>query len=195
MPDRGSPIVTSESIPYREMIDGDPDRGVALFDSQLRLVYANLAARGVLHDQEGHLAAALNDALTAFRDRLERSDAAHPPPELHLGTEAGRRMRATLTPIAKADGRGFLVRLSPPGLFAEPTMRNLQTRFRLTLREAQVALSVSKGATNAETAKGLGITEKTVKNALMAVFTKCKVRNRVEMALRAHDALAGGDRR
>ena len=37
-------------------------------------------------------------------------------------------------------------------------------------------------------AQKLGIVEKTVKNVLMSVFTKCNVRNRVQLALRAYDA-------
>jgi len=195
LPDRGNANPAADSIPYRDMLDGDPDRGIALFDAEIRLVYANPAARSVLHDQDGRLAQSLHEALAASRDRLGRSEAATPPAEILLGAEAGRRARATFSALNRSGARGFLVRLSPPGLFAEPTVRNLQTRFRLTLREAQVALSVAKGATNAETAGQLGITEKTVKNALMAVFAKCKVRNRVELALRAHDALASMDTR
>jgi DNA-binding NarL/FixJ family response regulator len=72
--------------------------------------------------------------------------------------------------------------------WCEPTVRRLQSRFGLTLREAQVAAGVARGHTNAEVAERLGIVEKTVKNVLMSVFTKCKVRNRVELALRAFDA-------
>ena len=72
--------------------------------------------------------------------------------------------------------------------WSEPTVRRLQSRFGLTLREAQVAAGVARGHTNAEVAERLGIVEKTVKNVLMSVFTKCKVRNRVELALRAFDA-------
>ena len=77
-----------------------------------------------------------------------------------------------------------------------PTVRRLQSRFGLTLREAQVAAGVARGHTNAEVAGKLGIVEKTVKNVLMSVFTKCRVRNRVELALRAFDApIPGLDQR
>ena len=67
-------------------------------------------------------------------------------------------------------------------------MKRLQGRFGLTLREAQVAAGVARGLTNLEVASRLGIVEKTVKNVLMSVFTKCRVRNRVELALRAFEA-------
>ena len=67
-------------------------------------------------------------------------------------------------------------------------VRRLQSRFGLTVREAQVAAGVARGHTNREVAGQLGIVEKTVKNVLMSVFTKCNVRNRVQLALRAYDA-------
>ncbi len=72
--------------------------------------------------------------------------------------------------------------------WAEPTVRRLQSRFGLTVREAQVAAGVARGHTNREVAEQLGIVEKTVKNVLMSVFNKVNVRNRVQLALRAYDA-------
>jgi DNA-binding CsgD family transcriptional regulator len=126
-------------------------------------------------------------AIQGFRDRLGRSETASPPGEVVLGDGQARQCRATFAHLAKGPQHWFIVRLSPPGQFAEPSVRVLQTRFLLTLREAEVALAVATGLTNAEVASTLGITEKTVKNALMAVFAKCRVRNRVELALQTHD--------
>lgn len=188
MPHPGSSSVVTEVMPFREVMDGDPDRGIALFDLDLHLVYANPVARSQLYDGDGVVLGELRDAIAAFRERLERSEYAPPPGEILLGLDPTRRCRATVAHLVRPSGRWFVVRVSPPGLFAEPTIRRLQTRFRLTLREAQVALAVARGHTNAEVATQLGITEKTVKNALMAVFVKCGVRNRVELALKAHDA-------
>jgi DNA-binding CsgD family transcriptional regulator len=184
--ERGGPGAVGE-VPFRDILDGDADRGVAIYDPSLRMVYANASARGLLHDPDGHATASLLQALQTFRDRVERSETAPAPGEILLGVEAGRRARATIANLNRSGQRWFIVRLSPPGLFAEPSVRSLQTRFLLTLRESQVALAVAKGQTNAEVAGQLGITEKTVKNALMSVFAKCKVRNRVELALCAHD--------
>jgi DNA-binding CsgD family transcriptional regulator len=178
----------TDVVPFRELLDGDLDRGIALYDLALRLVYANPAGRAVLHDPDGRFGTALRDALAGFRDRISRSDAAPAPPELVLGDDGGRRVRATIGVLGRAHPSHLVVRFAPTGHFAEPTVRALQTRFRLTLREAEVALAVAKGCTNSEAAGRLGITEKTVKNALMAVFAKCRARNRVELALRAHDA-------
>ena len=177
-----------DGVLYRELLEGDLDRGVAVYDLSLRLVYANPAGRAVLHDPDGRFGNALRDTLAGYRDRVSRSDAAPPPPELVLGDEAGRRVRASIAALGRGHPSYLVVRFAPTGHFAEPTVRALQTRFRLTLREAEVALAVAKGSTNGEAAARLGITEKTVKNALMAVFAKCRARNRVELALRAHDA-------
>jgi DNA-binding CsgD family transcriptional regulator len=182
-----------DALPLRELLDGDGDRGVALLTSDLRLVYANPSARSFLRDHgpagaEPSVPAPVLDALTAFRERLVRQSTAMPPDEIVLGTNGLRRVRCLMTSLLQGGRRYFVVRMAPPGLFAEPTVRRLQTRFGFTVREAQVALAVAKGLTNAETALHLGITEKTVKNALMSVYAKCGVRNRVELALKAHDA-------
>jgi DNA-binding CsgD family transcriptional regulator len=186
VPDRGAHGDATE-VPFRQILDSDPDRGIAIYDENLRLVYVNGAARAHLHDRDGSISTAVTNAVQNFRDRLGRSETANPPAEILVGGDAERHCRATFAHLAKGPQHWFIVRLSPPGQFAEPSVRVLQTRFLLTLREAEVALAVSTGLTNAEVAATLGITEKTVKNALMAVFAKCRVRNRVELALQTHD--------
>lgn len=185
---------TSESqdaLPLREVLDGDAERGVLLYDQQLRQLYANPAARSRLYDADGAALASLHEALASFRTRLDRSENAQPPGEILCAADTARPFRATISVLRRDAARWFCIRLAPPGLFAEPSIRRLQTRFRLTLREAEVALDVARGLTNAEVAAHLGITVKTVKNALMAVFAKVEVRNRVELALKAHDATIG----
>jgi hypothetical protein len=167
--DRGTPSDGTE-VPFRQVLDGDADRGIAVYDGNLRLVYANPAARAHLHDRDGTLSAAVTNAVASYRDRLDRSDTALPPAEILVGGEVGRHCRATFGHLGRGGQHWFIVRLSPPGQFAEPSVRTLQTRFLLTLREAEVALAVATGLTNAEVAATLGITEKTVKNALMTVF-------------------------
>ncbi len=191
MADRWLSTPGSDSLPYRDLLDGDPDRGVVLFDADLRIVYANVAARAQTHDGDGARLAGLREAVSAFRSRLERSGGPPLPVEVPLGDAAGRPFRATIGALGREGARWFVVRISPPGQYAEPSVRRLQTRFQLTLREAQVAVDVALGYSNAEVASRHGITEKTVKNALMSVFAKCSVRNRVELALRAHDAPVG----
>lgn len=53
----------------------------------------------------------------------------------------------------------------------------------LTDRERGVALAVVRGATNKEVARQLGITERTVKAHLSAIFKKLAVRDRLQLIL------------
>lgn len=53
----------------------------------------------------------------------------------------------------------------------------------LSAREREVALAVSRGASNKEIARELKITERTVKAHLGAIFTKLGVRDRLHLAL------------
>lgn len=53
----------------------------------------------------------------------------------------------------------------------------------LTEREYEVAQTVCSGASNKEVARRLGITERTVKAHVGAVFEKLKVRDRLQLAL------------
>jgi len=53
----------------------------------------------------------------------------------------------------------------------------------LTKRELEVARTVAGGSSNKEVARQLGITERTVKAHVGAVFQKLKVRDRLHLAL------------
>ena len=54
---------------------------------------------------------------------------------------------------------------------------------RLSQRERQVAEAASRGSTNKEVARAMGITERTVKAHLSAAFEKLGVRDRMQLAL------------
>jgi DNA-binding NarL/FixJ family response regulator len=54
---------------------------------------------------------------------------------------------------------------------------------RLTPREEEVARAIAEGASNKEIARGLGITERTVKLHVGAVLDKLGVRDRLQIAL------------
>jgi two-component system nitrate/nitrite response regulator NarL len=58
----------------------------------------------------------------------------------------------------------------------------------LSAREAEVARAVAEGHSNKEVARILGITERTVKAHLGAVFEKLGVRDRLHLVLRMSDA-------
>lgn len=53
----------------------------------------------------------------------------------------------------------------------------------LSVREHQVAQAVARGGTNKEIARAMGITERTVKAHLTAIFEKLGVRDRLQLSL------------
>ncbi len=53
----------------------------------------------------------------------------------------------------------------------------------LSTREHQVAQAVARGGTNKEIARAMGITERTVKAHLSAIFEKLEVRDRLQLSL------------
>lgn len=65
----------------------------------------------------------------------------------------------------------------------------------LTERETTVARYAASGQANAQIAEALGITERTVKAHLSAVFEKLKVSDRLQLALLVHGISAPADTR
>ena len=61
----------------------------------------------------------------------------------------------------------------------------------LTARERRLVRELLTGATNREIAARLGLREQTVKNLLSVIYRKVGVRNRLELALTAREALPG----
>ncbi len=176
----------------KDLLDSDPHRGVALLTADRRVLYANTAAGNMLRDGtprggDSLLPATVDHWLEQFIERM-RSQRGPASADIYYPDEAACRLRVSVESMLRDHVPHIVLRVQSQIPWAEPTVRRLQSRFGLTLREAQVAAGVARGHTNAEVADKLGIVEKTVKNVLMSVFTKCKVRNRVELALRAFDA-------
>ena len=179
----------------RDLVDSDPDHGVVLMTADRRVLYSNAAARTHLRDgtprgEEALLPETMDRLIEGFVSRAQ-TQRGPTSAELYYPSDTDRRVRISIEAVRRDAGMHVVLRAHPATPWAEPTVRRLQSRFGLTVREAQVAAGVAKGHTNAEVAGQLGIVEKTVKNVLMSVFTKCSVRNRVELALRAYDAPVG----
>ncbi len=180
------------------LLDSDPERGVALLTLDGEVVYANTAASNLLRDgsprgRDPLLPAPLDAWLGSFATSLlgangpRQIDAYYPDDD-------DRRLRVSAEAF-DVDGTACIaLRVQSARPWSEPTVRRLQGRFALTMREAQIAAHVARGCPNGEVAGRLGIAEKSVKNVLMSVYRKCRVRNRVELALRVYDAPFGGDR-
>lgn len=176
----------------KDLLDGDPDRGVAFLTADRRVLYANTAAGNMLRDgtprgSDSLLPATVDHWLEQFIERA-RGQRGPASADIYYPDETECRLRISVESTLRDHVPHVVLRVQSQIPWAAPTVRRLQSRFGLTLREAQVAAGVARGHTNAEVAGQLGIVEKTVKNVLMSVFTKCKVRNRVELALRAFDA-------
>ena len=176
----------------KELLDSDPERGVVLLNADRRAVYSNTAASNMLRDGtprgvDSLLPASVDRWIEEFQGRV-RTQRGPATADIYYPDEQECTLRISVEAVERERVPHVVLRVHSQIPWAEPTVRRLQSRFGLTLREAQVAAGVARGHTNAEVADRLGIVEKTVKNVLMSVFTKCKVRNRVELALRAFDA-------
>ena len=62
-------------------------------------------------------------------------------------------------------------------------MRSTPPHLMLTPRERDLVRGIIAGCTNREIARELGINEQSVKNVLSTIYLKCRVRNRLELAL------------
>ena len=80
---------------------------------------------------------------------------------------------------------------SPPG--TKPQTREVELNF-LTNRELEVLELVAEGATDKEVSNQLGISTSTVKNTLLAVYSKWRVRSRTEAAVKFVRATSRGSR-
>lgn len=174
----------------REAIDGDRMQGVVLLGADRRVLYANGTARMVLglpgSGLEGQvLPEPIDTHLAAQMDRA-RSTRAAQEQELPWDRAGSAAARIVLDVRKRGSAWVAVLRTRSDARLCGPGVRDLQARWPLTLREAQVAEGVSRGLANSEVAGSLGIVEKTVKNVLMSVYLKVGVRNRVELALRAH---------
>lgn len=176
----------------REALDGDTERGLAILGADRRALYSNSTARTLLRDGtvrglDPLLPESVDQSVEAL---LLRAHAKQEQITIDLvyPSESERRLRLSLESVAHEGRVHVLLRVMPVTPWVEPTVRRLQTRFGLTVREAQVAAAVARGLSNQEVSEVLGVVEKTVKNVLMSVYQKCEVRNRVELALRAFDA-------
>jgi DNA-binding NarL/FixJ family response regulator len=59
---------------------------------------------------------------------------------------------------------------------------------QLTIREREILVRLSKGDSNAQIARQLGVSEKTIRNQLTAIFAKLGVADRIQAVILARDA-------
>ncbi len=73
------------------------------------------------------------------------------------------------------------------------TARRARPFPELTDREYEILTCISDGATNAQTARRLGLSAKTIANNLSRVFTKLQVTDRAQAIVKAHRAGIGNE--
>lgn len=98
-------------------------------------------------------------------------------------------LRQVLDVVAAGElwvGRSLLTRLLRGVSDSLPRRADQSWRRSLTEREAEVAQLAAHGESNLAIAEKLGITERTVKAHLTAVFDKLQISDRLQLALRVH---------
>lgn len=121
-----------------------------------------------------------DDGLKALSSGAAGYANAHATPELLRTIEGVVRSHAIWV------GESLLNRLLASINRTAPGLRLAESHPRLaalTEREREVALAIAQGASNKEIARQLGLTERTVKAHLSAVFEKFAVRDRLQLAL------------
>ena len=174
----GARLVTPEQITAR-LVRGDCVWVMAEGEEWPRRV-ADLHARGAVVGVMSHAPGAA-EAFEALEGGARGYVHALSPPELLRQADLVIRNQGIWVPpelMARVVGGTFR---ALGGLGESRGQPSLEA---LTERERAVALAVLEGQSNKEVARGLGITERTVKAHLGAVFGKLGVRDRMQLVLR-----------
>ena len=168
---------------------------VVVIDLRLEILARNSAFRDAYNEDAA--SALLGDACS--RLGLVRSDAAGDitlvSPWRGEGTISGSR-RVRLRPIT-LDGEpepSWVVMAVERRAARRLTADNVQHRFGLSPRQAEVALLLAQGQTTAEIARTLNLTTHTVRHHAEQVLRRLNVRTRQQALVRLRDGTARGPR-
>jgi DNA-binding CsgD family transcriptional regulator len=154
-----------------------------------RELYRNRALIAMLtvEPERGRLEQRALQLARGLETRIESGAESKPPLPAVIGevttTHAHYLLRVSyLVPGSFSRGGAALVAIQAPVLTL-PDTATLRARFRLTQREAEIALWLARGATDAELAHTLGISQHTVRHHAENVFVKLGVHSRKALAL------------
>jgi DNA-binding CsgD family transcriptional regulator len=99
-----------------------------------------------------------------------------------LTQRATYSVRAIPLPTGPAERAPILLLITRAGIVL-PSLASLRRKFRLTTREAEVALLLAKGASDAEVARWLGMSVHTARHHGEHVFAKIGIHSRKALAL------------
>lgn len=152
-----------------EKVIGSTQTAVFLFDKRGRLLYRNMQAGAIEEDLSGPAYSAFLKCLgSLLRGNLSRTEwGAYSLSSLHF-----------VSPINGVPHHAVMVNRSAPGTVDRHL---LVKKYRLSPREADIALLVCKGLTDHEIASLLKIAFSTVRTHLKHLFTKMDVSNRTEL--------------
>ena len=165
------------------------DQGIVLLASDTFPCYTNTAAERLLV-ADADRGVLTREMRTVSRAALRQIGAQ--PAEVEVQTKAGRyRMRATLLlqKIKEIQSRTVLVTIERAGPTL-PSRESLMERFKMTSREADVALLLARCARNAAIAAELRISPHTARHHTESVLAKLNVRARAEVARTISDGFA-----
>jgi DNA-binding NarL/FixJ family response regulator len=169
-------------IPLGAVLD-TIDHGIVLLRSDAHPCYRNAAAESLL-GADSERALLSREIRSVSRAALGGRGNEEKPTEVEVGTRAGwYRMRATLLTekIREISARAVMVTIhrAEPRL---PSPEFLMRRFSMTTREADVALLLARGASNATVASELRISQHTARHHTENVLAKLNVHTRREVA-------------
>lgn len=104
----------------------------------------------------------------------------------HLAADALSRILKSIEDGAIWMGRSLLQKLLQDIDDRLPPTKNHEWSLNLSHREAEVAQLAALGHSNADIAKRLSITERTIRAHLSAIFEKLHVTDRLQLALKVH---------
>jgi DNA-binding NarL/FixJ family response regulator len=142
---------------------------VFLFDKNGRLLYRNLRAEAIEEDLTGPAYAEFVECIRSLaKGRLSSS-------------QWGPYSLSSLHFVSPTDGRPYRAVMATRSTPSTVDRDLLATKFRLSPREADIALLVCKGFTDPEIADLLKIAFSTVRTHLKHLFSKLDVTNRAEL--------------
>jgi DNA-binding CsgD family transcriptional regulator len=174
--------------------------GILLLEAHGQLVYTNQAAREILGQEDGLFVEAgqLHALRKADEDALQRLlHGAVGPPREHeppLGGIIAMPRRSGKAPYAvvavpvrlersalRSDEAVATVFISDPTALRELSDAHIRHLYRLTPKEAKLAVLLTGGATVAKAATALGMAEKTARIHLQGLFRKTGTRRQVDL--------------
>lgn len=167
---------------------------VVVLDPNLEIVFANRAFRDAFDEEAGTML--VIDACSRLRlVRASEGGVMLVSPWLGEGTiSASRRVR--VRPIFLDDsGTPAWVAMSVERRAARRlSSENVQHRFGLSARQAEVALLMAQGQTTREMARTLNLTTHTIRHHAEQVLRRLNVRTRQQALVRLRDGTARGPR-